>query len=80
LRDLRKINVRNETFWILIAGAFILPIYVIVNVIPVNFSLMIYFVVLTFIGIGAVGVSLWYSIPKFLFWLKVMRYWGKLDR
>ena len=80
MRNLRQITMSREWFWFFVSAAFLLPVYVLVNTIPVNFPVLIFLVVMTFIGIGAMGVSLWFSIPKLIFFLRVMRNWGKMDK
>ena len=80
MKNLRDIQMTREWFWFFISAAFLLPVYVLVNVIAVNFLVLMFLVVMTIIGVGAMGVSLWYSIPKLLFFLQIMRNWGKLDK
>ena len=80
MRDLRQITMSREWFWFFVSAAFLLPVYVLVNTISVNFAILIFLVVMTFIGLGAMGVSLWFSIPKLIFFLRVMRNWGKMDK
>ena len=80
MRDLRQITMSREWFWFFVSAGFLLPVYVLVNTIPVNFLVLIFLVVMTIVGVGAMGVSLWFSIPKLIFFLRVMRNWGKMDK